>query len=612
MSTLSPSPAEHEEPPVLGGPRAFGTGLAGEPDAEMLERMNAEERARQKAAQAWLTRRMKGLPARYVRLAILSGLVGGLAVIAQAAALAWIVHQAAIVRADLATLALGFLGFLAASGIRVAGEAGRDLMGGEAALALKARVRRECVEAALSGRGAARTMDSGTLSVTLVEQIEQLEGYAARYAPQRMLAGLVPFIIMVAAFTQSWVIGVLFLVTGPLVPVFMALIGMGARAAGQRQVEQLARMGGAFLDRLRGLTTLKLFGRAGAAAENIRYLSDEYRKRTMGVLRIAFLSSAVLEFFAAVAVAVVAVYVGFGLLKLITIFGADQMTLFAGLFCLILAPEFFQPLRRLAAHYHDRANALAAVGALAPLARPDTEDTSPEEARAPESAAPALNAPPALRFHHVRHVYPGGRVGLADLTAEVPAGTSLALVGPSGAGKSTALSLLLGLEALQEGSITVDGRALQALDPAAWRAGLAWVGQTPVLFHGTLAENIALAGSQSDRPDAERLHAAAREAGVLDFAQALPDGLDAHVGERGFGLSGGQAQRLALARAFYRDAPVVILDEPTAGLDSEAKTRVLEAVARLMKGRTCILVTHDPEVARLCDRAVTLGEGGAR
>jgi ATP-binding cassette subfamily C protein CydD len=355
-----------------------------------------------------------------------------------------------------------------------------------------------------------------------------------------------------------------------------------------------------FLDRLQGLTTLRLFGRAEAEVDNIAQAADAFRDGTMRVLRIAFLSSASLEFFASVAVAVVATYVGLGLLGHIGWGTAPGLTLFSGLFVLLMAPAFFQPLRMLAAYYHDR---MAAIGAAEGLA--EMLDAPPEEAATGTAPMPAGALD--IVFDDVSVAFEGGaRSAIQGVSLRIAPGDHIALTGMSGAGKSTLLSLLLGFRRPDSGRILINGTDLAAIDPEDLRRRIAWIGQAPVLFHGTLRDNIRLGRPDADDAAVDR---AAAEARVTEFAAALPQGLDTPVGERGVGLSGGQAQRIALARAFLKDAPLVLLDEPTASLDRDTEAEILESIRRLARGRTILVATHSPAAMAIAGRRILLDQG---
>ena len=438
---------------------------------------------------------------------------------------------------------------------------------------------------------------SGELAAVTLEQVDALENYFSRYLPQQMIVGVVPIIMIIAVMPVNWVVGLIFLVTGPLVPVFMALVGMGAASANRSQFLAMARMSGYFLDRLQGLATLKQFGQASQELANINKIADGFRERTMAVLRIAFLSSAILEFFSAVAVALVAVYVGLGLLGLVHFGPAEDISLSESLFVLLLAPEFFMPLRQLAIHYHDRAAALGAADAILAILEQDTDalDTSCVDDSCPGPTS-------LIEFNNISKSY-GKRQVLKDINLQIAAGEKIALVGESGAGKTTLLNLILGFEAASEGRILLNG---QTVNRECSAKAIAWVGQNAYIFHGSIKDNIALAD-----PDAseQSIINAAQAAGVTEFSAQLPTGLLTSIGERGYGLSGGQVQRIALARAFLKNAGIILLDEPTANLDAVNKSLLLDVIEQLFVDKTLIIASHDHEVIHRMDRRIELQQG---
>lgn len=452
-----------------------------------------------------------------------------------------------------------------------------------------------------------RQQVSGELASALVEQVEALDGFFAKYLPAAGAAVFLPIAFSVLLLPQSVVAGLLLLATAPLIPLFMALVGWGAEAASRRHVRSVARLSGFFADRLRGLATLKLHGRADDAAADVAAASNALRVRTLAVLRVAFLSSAVLEFFAALGVAGVAVYIG---LRYLGMLGTPDPAfgLKAGFFCLLMAPEVYAPLRQFAAHYHDRAAARAAVTEIDRLfdGLPETARVAQGLASPASAPVPAATGPLDLLVRDLV-VQADGRPMpvLREAGLQLSAGEHAVLMGASGAGKTTLLEALCGLRAVQ-GEIRLDGRSLAEWTEADLRARVALIGQKPYLFQGTIADNIRFA-----RPDAsdEQVMAAARLACVWEFAEVLPQGLDTPLGPRGVGLSGGQAQRVALARLFLRDAGLILLDEPTAHLDAATQDRVLDAVMAYARGRTLLLVTHSHEVAGRFARRLQLTDG---
>ena len=436
-------------------------------------------------------------------------------------------------------------------------------------IALRARLARAVVS---RGPAWTRSQQSGALAEHLGTHVDAVEGYYGGFVPVRAEVVGVPLAILLAVFLVDRTVGLILLLTMPLVPVFMMLVGWGAEAASRRQLQALARMGGHFADRLRGLGLIRVYGRGEAELQGIRAAAEELRVRSLRVLRIAFLSSAVLEFFASLSVAMIALYLGLSYLGMLDLRSAP-LTLGAGVFCLLLAPEFYAPLRRLATHYHDRAGARAAMDELATLL--DTPEHSSSE------PIPPLNAPLAplvvARGVTVRHVG-ATRDALQAADIALHRGQRVALVGPSGGGKSTLLDVLADLMPPTAGELIRTGGQRIGYAP-----------QRPFLFAGSLRDNLRMA-----RPEAgdEELRAAAEAAQVLRFADRLPDGLDTVIGERGFGLSGGEARRVALARVFLRSPDLLLLDEPTAFLDPDTEAAVLQAIVRFAEGRCVVMATH--------------------
>lgn len=464
-----------------------------------------------------------------------------------------------------------------------------ELAAHRASAAVKSELRGRLLERATAlGPGWLSGQRTGSLVALATRGVDALDDYFSRYLPQLGLAVVVPVAVLARIVTEDWVSAAIIVGTLPLIPVFMVLIGWATQSRMDRQWRLLSRLSGHFLDVVAGLPTLKVFGRAKAQAESIRRITGEYRQATMRTLRIAFISSFALELLSTLSVALVAVTIGMRLVH-------GEMHLYDGLVILILAPEAYLPLRQVGAQYHAAAEGLAAA----------EEIFSVLETPVPRSGTAAVPAG-ALAFEQVTVTYPGrSDDAVAGVSFEVAPGETVALVGPSGAGKSTLLNVLLGFVRPAEGRVRIGGADLAEVDLEEWRSRIAWVPQRPQLFAGTIAENVRLA-----RPDADEaaVRRALGDAGALEFIDALPLGVDTVLGEDGAGLSAGQRQRLALARAFLADRPVLLLDEPTAALDGATEAEVVTAVRRLAAGRTVLLVVHRPALLGVADRVVRLTE----
>lgn len=577
-------------------------------------------------------------------VAVGAPLLGGVLLLVQAWLLARILDAAIVSQA----LRSALLGDIAVIVVLMLGRAGlawaSERAGAHAAESIKQRIRLALFDR-LVGRGPmwSRTRVSGELASAIVDQVEALDGFFSRYLPAAVSAAILPLAFAVVLLPFDWIAGLLLLVTAPLIPLFMALVGWGAEAASRRHVRAFARLSGFFADRLRGLSTLKLYGRAQAEASSVVMASEAVRKRTLSVLRIAFLSSAVLEFFAALGVAGMAVYFGLSYLGFLDV-RATPLTLQVGFFCLLMAPEAYAPLRQFAAHYHDRAAARAAAAQIAasfeglpdtsaPFGDSDVAAVASDEGSATRSlsggsgvAVPVdARTVALLGATHVTRASAGtcaagiavsvrglsiqarGRTSsvMDDASMALPAGEHVALMGPSGSGKTTLLEVLSRLRPCA-GHIMLDDVPLAEWDETLLRERVALIGQRPFLFAASIADNIRLGRPQATD---EQVLEAARRACVMTFTEPLREGLDTMLGPRGRGLSGGQAQRVALARLFLRDPGLILLDEPTASLDEATQSQVLDEILAFARGRTLLLATHACAVAQRLPRTIRLVNG---
>ena len=444
---------------------------------------------------------------------------------------------------------------------------------------------------------------SGAAITAYDEQVEALDGYYLRFLPQSISALLIPPILVLIVLLTDWVAGVLLALAVPLIPIFMILVGLGAQQLSETHYRSLARLSGWFLDQVHGASTIRLFQAEALAIDSVRSRTQALRRETMRVLRVAFLSSAVLEFFSAVAIASIAIYIGLGLLGYLTFGPAETLTLGSGLFILLLAPEIFQPIRSLSQGWHDRADARGALAAI-------SEQLNMVKARPLADAGyqPTARASCTLELKQLSFAHPNRKSLFQSLDVFIADGERVVLIGPSGGGKSTLIHLLSGFAHPQSGRILLDGRDLTRFSEPSLIEHVAWLGQKPILFSGTIAENIALGWQDATAADIERIVCIAR---VDEFAERMPDGLDSVVGEGGYGLSGGQAQRIALARALLRPKPLVLLDEPTASLDPAGERFVLDAMAELFAERACTVVcaSHRATTMRWADRVIEVRDG---
>ncbi len=553
-------------------------------------------RATGKALARWLRGQASGVRP-LINAAIATGLVGGFLLVAQAWLLARIVDAVVIAGRRLDAVWPLLWGLLAVFVFRAATSAAGEIVAYEAGARVILAIR-ERLQAHIAALGPAwtRRQRTGDVVTTTVDGVETLHRYYAAYLPQMALSACIPLAILVFVVPADWISGVIMVLSAPLIPLFMILVGKGTEALNQSQWRKLARMSAHVFDAIEGLTTLKLFNASRAEAAVVAAIADDYRESTMKVLRVAFLSSLALEFFATVSIAMVAVFIGFRLYD-------GQLHFLQGFFVLLLAPEFYRPLRAMGTQYHARMEAIGASEAIVAL----LNTPLPQRSTLAGEDGAILPAGPVrkVRFEHVDFSY-GAEPVLHDVSFTLTRGETVALIGPSGAGKTTLTQLLLGFIAPGSGGIVVGGTALRDIARDAWMARVAWLPQRPTLFHGSVLDNIRLA-----RPDASlaQVQRAVEQAGARELIAGLPRGYDTMLGDRGQGLSGGEIQRVALARVFLEEADVVVLDEASAGLDDDTAALITRSIQRLSASAAVLVIAHRLETIRDADTILVLERG---
>ena len=538
------------------------------------------DKLRQKYLQKWLRAQqqpVKKLMRTNIALATLSSLI----LVAQTYFLATLLDKLIMQNVDRAELVPYFIALIMTFALRAVILWLREKIGFKAGRLLRNHMRQKILDKIHQvGPATINNKPAGSWASIMLEQVENLHNFYARFLPQQSLSAIVPMVILIAVFPLNWAAGLILMVTAPLVPIFMILVGIAAADSSQKNMATLSRLSAQFLDRLRGLETLRLFNRTSEQTQHIESTTEDFRETTMTVLKMAFLSSAVLEFFTSISIALMAVYFGFSYLGQVE-FGTygTTLTLFTGFFCLILAPEFYQPLRDLGTYYHDRAAGIGAADAIVDFLEADYLIAHQGNEQIPAQSAVEIQA------ENLVALSPQGQPLTKPLSFHIPKESHIALVGQSGAGK-------------------INGVELNQSRLSDWRKQIAWVGQNPLLLQGSIKENLLLGDIQATN---EQIEQALISAQAKEFTDKL--GLNSEIKDGGIGVSVGQAQRLAIARALLRKGNLLLLDEPTASLDAQSENLVLAALAEMSHNQTTLMITHRIEDLKQCDNILVMQEG---
>lgn len=555
-------------------------------------------KVRQKYLQQWLRAQqepIKKLMRANISLATLSALI----LVAQTYFLATLLDKLIMQNVPRDELIPYFLGLIIGFGMRAIILWVREKIGFRSGQLLRNHIRQKILDKIhLVGPATINQKPAGSWASIMLEQVENLHNFYARFLPQQSLSAIVPVVIFIAVFPLNWAAGLILMITAPLVPLFMIIVGIAAADNSQKNMDTLSRLSAQFLDRLRGLETLRLFNRTSEQTEHIENATEDFRETTMDVLKLAFLSSAVLEFFTSISIALMAVYFGFSYLGQIE-FGTYNapLTLFTGFFCLILAPEFYQPLRDLGTYYHDRAAGIGAADAIVDFLEADYLTVHQNEKTISLESAVEISA------ENLVVLSTQGSALTKPLNFQIPANHNVALVGQSGAGKTSLINAILGFLPYK-GSLKINGQELRESNLADWRKHIAWVGQNPLLLQGTIKENLLLGNIQAND---EEINQALMHSQAKEFTDKL--GLHHEIKDGGLGISVGQAQRLAIARALLRKGDLLLLDEPTASLDAQSENLVLQALNEASQHQTTLMITHRIEDLKQCDQIFVMQRG---
>ncbi|HHT7684800.1 cysteine/glutathione ABC transporter permease/ATP-binding protein CydD [Pasteurella multocida] len=557
------------------------------------------EKSRQKYLQKWLWSQQKPIR-RLLNLNIMLASVSSVILVINTYFLANLLHHLIMLNTARHELLPSFIGLVIGFALRAIILWVREQIGFKCGRILRNILRQKILDKIHQvGPATINNKPAGSWATIMLEQVENLHNYYARYLPQQALSAIVPVVILIAIFPLNWAAGLVLMITAPLIPIFMILVGIAAADSSQKNMATLAKLSGQFLDRLRGLETLRLFNRTEEQTQHIEKNTEDFRETTMDVLKMAFLSSAVLEFFTSISIALMAVYFGFSYLGELNFGTYDApLTLFVGFFCLILAPEFYQPLRDLGTYYHDRAAGIGAADVIV-----DFLEANHTTAQSTAQQNPHIESTVEICAENLVILSPQGKPLTQALNFSLPAGSHTAIVGQSGAGKTSLFNAILGFLTYQ-GSLKINGIELKEMNITQWRKHIAWVGQNPLLLQGSIKENLLLG-------DIEATDAQIDQALCLAQAKEFTDklGLSSEIKDGGLGVSVGQAQRLAIARALLRQGHLLLLDEPTASLDAQSENLVLQALQHMSQQQTTLMITHRIEDLKQCDTILVMQQG---
>ncbi|NNI15208.1 thiol reductant ABC exporter subunit CydD [Pasteurella multocida] len=557
------------------------------------------EKSRQKYLQKWLWPQQKPIR-RLLNLNIMLASVSSVILVINTYFLANLLHHLIMLNTARHELLPSFIGLVIGFALRAIILWVREQIGFKCGRILRNILRQKILDKIHQvGPATINNKPAGSWATIMLEQVENLHNYYARYLPQQALSAIVPVVILIAIFPLNWAAGLVLMITAPLIPIFMILVGIAAADSSQKNMATLAKLSGQFLDRLRGLETLRLFNRTEEQTQHIEKNTEDFRETTMDVLKMAFLSSAVLEFFTSISIALMAVYFGFSYLGELNFGTYDApLTLFVGFFCLILAPEFYQPLRDLGTYYHDRAAGIGAADVIV-----DFLEANHTTAQSTAQQNPHIKSAVEICAENLVILSPQGKPLTQALNFSLPAGSHTAIVGQSGAGKTSLFNAILGFLTYQ-GSLKINGIELKEMNITQWRKHIAWVGQNPLLLQGSIKENLLLG-------DIEATDAQIDQALCLAQAKEFTDklGLNSEIKDGGLGVSVGQAQRLAIARALLCQGHLLLLDEPTASLDAQSENLVLQALQHMSQQQTTLMITHRIEDLKQCDTILVMQQG---